>query len=111
MLLITPLLSADDLYKVVLQFNHDITKLQKIGAEPLIKLNQGYLIILRENFLDMLKQSQLEYELVKQNIQKEHLAIDNRLDDLNRNRYLFITQWCLALRDLSYNIKAFDMSY
>ena len=67
-LITTPLLSADDLYKVTLNSKLDISQLELIGAEPIVKLNKGYLVLLKKPSVDEFKSTGFEYEMIKENI-------------------------------------------
>lgn len=86
-IILSPIVMADDLYKVTTNSKHDVDQLRGINSEPLIRLNDGYLVLVNTESLDKLRQTNLDYNLIKQSVKKEELALDTRLDDYNKKLY------------------------
>lgn len=78
---------AGDLYKVLVGNNNEATALRLAGIEPVVRLNDGYLVVADGLSAERLLSSGLSVELVANDIDKSQLALDNRLDRINTANY------------------------
>ena len=76
-----------DLYHVVVRDHADANLLTAIGADAVLRVRDGYLVLIPPDRQVLLSESELEFELVAADLYREHLALDIRHDSLNRNRY------------------------
>ncbi|MFC1475174.1 M28 family peptidase, partial [Candidatus Zixiibacteriota bacterium] len=81
---------SDDLYKITISDNSEIDELKVLDAIPLIRLNDGYLILLQESTRNILYESGLDFTLIAESIDKNRLALDNRKDGLNLQKFPLI---------------------
>ena len=78
---------ADDLYKVTLHSNTQAQLLISTGAEPLVWVGGGYLILADDNASAQIRQSELDAHLITSDIRRDQLALDGRKDRKNVDRY------------------------
>ncbi|MDH3890185.1 MAG: M28 family peptidase [candidate division Zixibacteria bacterium] len=78
---------AGDLYKVQLNSESDAEQLAATGAEPIARLNDGFLVIADGDSQELLRASDLPLLLLATSVTKDDLALDNRLDSYNVDRY------------------------
>ena len=78
---------ADDLYKVTVSSIDDARLLAATGVEPLIRLDDGYLVLVSAADLPSVGESGLSFELIGLNVDRSRLAIDNRHDRVNVSRF------------------------
>ncbi len=81
-----------DLYKVAVNSHSDASLLIESGADAVVKLNDGYLVLTSPRALQVIEQSGLKYELVASGISSEQIALDNRQDELNLQKYNLLFQ-------------------
>ncbi|UCC45521.1 MAG: M28 family peptidase [Candidatus Zixiibacteriota bacterium] len=79
--------SAGDLYKVTVGSQDDAYRLIEVGCDPLIRLNDGYLIMVDGTAYDRLESSGLPFTLIAADVKRENLALDGRRDRLNVDKY------------------------
>ncbi|MEW6013763.1 MAG: M28 family peptidase [Candidatus Zixiibacteriota bacterium] len=82
--------SAGDLYKVLVENDADALALRQAGAEPVIRLNDGYLVIAAHDVAEQMTSSGLSVTLVATNMDRSQLGLDNRLDRLNTANFPLI---------------------
>ncbi len=78
---------ADDLYKVSVRDADEARRLAATSAEALIRLDDGYLVLVSPDDLGSIGESGLAFALIARNIDRERLAVDNRLDRANVSRF------------------------
>ncbi|MBD3219160.1 MAG: M28 family peptidase [candidate division Zixibacteria bacterium] len=91
LLLSTPLYSntenpnqiRGDLYKVTISSKIEADKLRALEVEPVIRLNDGYMVIAEQEAVSELLSSGLKSELISRDISRDELAVDNRMDRKN----------------------------
>ncbi len=81
---------ADDLYEVLIGNETSAALLREAGVEPVYRLNDGYLVLAGEEAAEALLSSGLETRLVARAINKDQLAVDQRFDRQNIERYNMI---------------------
>jgi hypothetical protein len=79
--------NSADLYRVRVSSDRDAAVLTNARVEPIIRLNEGYLIIAEPQIARDLASAKIAIEPVAANIEKQNLAVDLRLD--RRNAQLF----------------------
>ena len=72
-----------DLYKVTVLSKIEADKLRALDVEPVIRLNDGYMVIVEPDAAQELISSGLKAELIANNVTKDELAVDNRMDKKN----------------------------
>ncbi len=83
LVMLTGSVYSSDLYEVIINNNTQAEFLKSIKAEPLIQLDGGYLVLLDQQYLSKLQESNIEYDLVQTNILKDEIYIDGRKDKKN----------------------------
>jgi len=78
---------AGDLYKVDVTGESDAELLDATGVEPIARLSDGYLVLADAESAARLEASLLKRTLLVAGVEKNDLALDNRLDDANLGRY------------------------
>ncbi len=78
---------AGDLYKVDVTNESDAEQLDATGVEPIARLTDGYLVLADGRAADLLQECGLSLTLLATGVEKNELALDNRLDDYNLERY------------------------
>ncbi|MDF1544516.1 MAG: M28 family peptidase [bacterium] len=83
-----PLLAAD-LYHVSLQSRQDAATLSDSGAdiEPVIRLNNAYLVLVGPGGLERIIEAGLQHELIAQDLARDQLGLDIRKDNSNTDNY------------------------
>ncbi len=84
--------AADDLYRITVNNGDDAAALRATGADAVLRINDGYLILADEPTLDLLAESGLQYEFVASNVDRKNLALDTRLDQSNIGKYPTVFQ-------------------
>ena len=80
--------NAADLYQVTLHSNLDAGLLRSSGQDVILRLGNDYLVLTdRAEALNS-----LDYTLIASNIEKDQLAIDRRMDDLNLAKHELLYQ-------------------
>jgi len=79
--------AGDNLYKVTVQSQSEASKLQAAGVDPLVRLNRGYLVLADAAAAQTLEATGLERELLAGDVSRDNLALDNRTDRENVDRY------------------------
>jgi len=87
MILLTVSVSAGDLYKVEVGSKADATILIQTGAEAVVRLNDGYLVLADAGSAVNLENSELNYQLLAKDISRDQMAVDMRRDMANYGRY------------------------
>ncbi len=78
---------AGDLYKVDVTSESDAEQLDATGVEPIARLTDGYLVLTDAKSAARLEATDLKPVLLAAGVRKDELALDNRLDDYNLDRY------------------------
>jgi len=78
---------AADLYKVLVNSHADASALSATGVDALLKVREGYLVLMSADEEKRLRELGLGYELITTDVDSDHLALDIRLDSLNIGRY------------------------
>ncbi len=81
---------ADDLYKVSVSNANEARRLAATSAEALIRLDDGYLVLISPDDLGSIGESGLTFALIARNVDRERLAVDNRLDRANVSRFTLL---------------------
>jgi hypothetical protein len=79
--------SADDLYRITLKSRREAALLEASGADPLLRMENQFLLLLKGDQKNELLSLGLEVELVANDLDRNHLALDVRRDDLNASLY------------------------
>ncbi|MCX6829117.1 MAG: M28 family peptidase [candidate division Zixibacteria bacterium] len=79
--------SAGDLYKVLVKSEREAGILTATGAEPVLVISDGYLVIADPASVSKLTDSGLEIEFLAHDISRNQLAVDNRLDRGNVGKF------------------------
>jgi hypothetical protein len=87
LLLLGGIASADDLYRVTITSAEDAEQLRRSGAEAIARINGGFLVLAKDQTVTQLVGAGLSAEMIASDVDKQHLAFDNRLDDANRANY------------------------
>ncbi len=75
--------AADDLYRVTVRSEVDASRLSAAGVDPVVRLQSGYLVLAGESAVDRLQRDGLDVQLVADNLTRDELAIDGRMDRAN----------------------------
>ncbi|MFH1372956.1 MAG: M28 family peptidase [bacterium] len=78
--------AAADLYEVVVESATDADRLIGAGTDPVLRVQNGYLVLVDADAMDRLRESGLDYHLLATELQRSRLAIDGRLDRANVDR-------------------------
>ncbi|MEE9441743.1 MAG: M28 family peptidase [candidate division Zixibacteria bacterium] len=78
---------AADLYKVDVTSLSDALILKSSMAEPIARLNDGYLVLIDESAAQQIENSGIRVHLLGKNISKNEIALDNRQDDENIGKF------------------------
>jgi aminopeptidase YwaD len=84
--LVGPVFAAD-LYKVTVKNADEARRLSASGVVPLVRLDDGYLVLASPVDQTSIAESGLEYTLISRDVDRTRLAIDNRLDRANVSRF------------------------
>lgn len=76
-----------NLYKVLIHSQNDADNLAHTGAQPLLRINGGYLVFLKEGMEKNLDNHGLEFEKIAADIDRSRLALDIRMDNENVKKY------------------------
>ncbi|MFH1686340.1 MAG: M28 family peptidase [bacterium] len=87
LILLVSTASAADVYRVPISSGHEAALLRAAGVEPVIRLNDGYLVLAKEESVRLMAQDGLAPKLIASDIDRGDLALDNRLDRANVGRY------------------------
>ena len=79
--------TSADLYKVTASSPLDHQRVAALGGEPVVRLLDGYLVLIEPSSSANLVESGLEFRLVANNIERADLALDNRKDRANVSKY------------------------
>jgi len=83
---------AADLYKVLVREQVDAERLSALGVEPILAFRGGYLILADLSVSDKLRESGLAVELLAKDVDRNELALDQRLDGGNIGKYSLLFQ-------------------
>ncbi|MFH1687127.1 MAG: M28 family peptidase, partial [bacterium] len=86
-LIFTAGVDSADLYRVWVNSPYDAAQLQSAQAEPLVRLNDGYLVLLDPGEIDALQSLEIRCEVIATGVAKGALALDTRLDQANVGKY------------------------
>lgn len=81
------LAGADDLYRVTVDSEQDARALRGSGVYAVAPVDGGYLVLADAAARGMLEESGLRYDFLATGVEREELAFDIRMDDLNLERY------------------------
>jgi len=76
-----------DLYKVSIGSQAEAKLLKDIGPDVLLRVENGYLILLKSGQENSLSKSGLNFQQIASSVNRENLAIDIGLDNSNRDKY------------------------
>ncbi len=85
--MISAVATAADLYRVTVDNRHEADALRASGADAVVKIESGYLVLADRERLGDLEESGLSFELIASGVDRTNLAYDIRLDDGNVGRY------------------------
>jgi len=89
-MLLSAALMADDLYKVTV-ISHDNAKgLTEMGVDPLLRIENGYLVLTKKSHDVVFEKSNLEYEFIASDVSRENLALDISIDGSGSKQYQVI---------------------
>ncbi len=83
---------SDNLYKVIINSQKDAQTLSGLGFDALLRIQDGYLILVKPTGEKLLAKSGLDFELIAGGLDRYHLALDIRFDDYNLKKYPVIYQ-------------------
>lgn len=83
---------AADLYKVIVAGPTDAALLQSLGVDPVVRIRDGYLVVVADESASRFAQSKLNSILIRADVARNELALDLRLDDANLARYELLFQ-------------------
>jgi hypothetical protein len=78
---------AADLYQIDIGSEGDAEWLQALGVEPIVRLNDGYLILADDASAARLLGSALKIQLLAEGVNLDNIALDMRLDEENAQRF------------------------
>ncbi len=78
---------ADDLYQIEVNSSVEAEMLQSWNVEPIVRLNNGYLILAGAESSARLAASHLETKLLAQGVSRDGVALDMRFDEVNAERF------------------------
>lgn len=87
MIFLPTLIWGGDLYKIRVQSYQDVERLNTLRTDPIIRLSDGYLVILESAEIEALAQSGLSYQFVAGDLSRSQLLMDGRRDKLNSMRF------------------------
>ncbi|MDX9856916.1 MAG: M20/M25/M40 family metallo-hydrolase [candidate division Zixibacteria bacterium] len=87
---LVPAVSADEIYRVIVASETDAKDLVAAGVQPLLRLNDGYLVLADSDAAQALLAGGLEARRVAVDVTLEELALDMRMDRANTGRYPLI---------------------
>jgi len=76
-----------DLYKVLVPSHAVAERLAAMDIEPVVRLSNGYLVLVESVEMRRLGEAGTQFELVERDITKDGLAVDTRLDLGNVGKY------------------------
>ncbi|PKK82687.1 MAG: hypothetical protein CVT49_12470 [candidate division Zixibacteria bacterium HGW-Zixibacteria-1] len=76
-----------DLYKVMVESSGDADRLILSGADPVLRIADGYLVLVKSGGVKTLADSGLKFTLVRAAVDRSRLAIDIRRDNVNVEKY------------------------
>ncbi|MBU1317849.1 MAG: M28 family peptidase [candidate division Zixibacteria bacterium] len=79
--------SADDLYKVAVNSHADALRLEAAGVDPLLRVDGGFLVLIKSGSEAIISSSGLDYERVAEGITRNRIALDIRLDGSNIGKF------------------------
>jgi hypothetical protein len=85
--LLAPAAFSEDLYKVSVASENDARILSDLRIEPILRTNDGYLILINNKAAENLRNAGANIEILASNITRTQLALDNRLDKKNINKF------------------------
>jgi len=83
---------AGDLYHVTVTGHNDANALNATGAQPVLRVSDGYLVLVEAGSAARLSKSGLKTEILATDITPDQLALDNRRDDKNVGLYKLLYQ-------------------
>jgi|GEM_PF-792083 len=96
-----------NLYRVKVTSSLEAEKLSTIGVEPVYRLTDGYLVITDTETADRLETAGLEIDFLAPDVAMDLLAVDNRRDTQNAERYpVVFEQDDLRILKLNYSGQA-----
>lgn len=81
---------AVDLYKVVVREQVDAENLKALDVRPILATRDGYLILSDQSILEKLTASGLTTVLLANNVTRNELALDHRLDRANVGKHALV---------------------
>jgi len=88
--LFSSLAVADDLYRVAVKSATDASQLAAAGVDPLLKVDNGYLVLIKPGSEAALTNYGLDFQRIATDVDREHLALDMSLDGSNIARYQIV---------------------
>ncbi len=97
-----------DLYKVVVQCETAAENLRSSGAEAVFALAEGYLVLADGRVVQAIKASGLHFELVAENVDRDHLVMDRVAEPHGREGYpLLYAEGSLKIRQVNMKTLSF----
>ncbi|MBU8934092.1 MAG: M28 family peptidase [candidate division Zixibacteria bacterium] len=78
---------ADELYKLTLHDHNEARQATSLGVAPLLQISDGYLILNGDATRKQLEESGLDLLLLRSSVTIDQLAIDDRRDRVNAERF------------------------
>ncbi len=85
-------LNSFNLYKVEIGSIEDVNKLKALGADPALRIKDGYLVFISAANEQLLSDNKFVWELLASNISRNQLALDMNRDGSNIGRYPLVYQ-------------------
>jgi len=79
--------SPTDLYRVNIGNKSEARTLRLSGTTPILRLQDGYLVLAAESGVEYLRHNNLDFQLIEKDIRKSEIALDMSLDGRNVGRY------------------------
>jgi aminopeptidase YwaD len=92
LILLVPSVMAADLYKVRIHNAESAQQLRDTDIPAVVRLQDGYLVLAATHETDRLRKSSLEFELVAEDVEKNHLAVGNSHDRQKSYAYPVVYQ-------------------
>jgi len=77
----------DHLYRIEISSRIEASLLVESGIDPVLKVGGGYLVLSDPERIDYLRASGLAVEFLSDNVYRQSLALDHRMDNYNRERF------------------------
>ncbi len=86
-LIVSNICFADDMYYVTVDSRDAATRLESAGIDPLLKVDNGYLVLAKQDIEETFSNLELEFKFIAGDVDRQHLALDMSMDDSNAGIY------------------------